>query len=151
IDLKAAYGRRYRVSWDESASIPDQSAEDRAWLQIVEAKYGHIFIHSERELGVYVRTKGDPTNRLGRLLAIPGSRLRQRGDHPATVVIPDEQFEQAAAIIHARKRRQLSAEHQAKLTAAAAPFRFQPGRSPHSDSGSGAQGTGLETTDALSD
>jgi hypothetical protein len=33
IDLKARFGDVYRVTFDESATIPDQTMEDRAWLQ----------------------------------------------------------------------------------------------------------------------
>jgi hypothetical protein len=127
LDLKSQYGKVYRVGWDESASIPGQSNEDRRWLQVAIAKYGHIGIHSHTELGVYVRTYRDSSDRLGRLLALPGARLKNRGDAEAIVVIPNDQFEAAAEIIHARKRRQISEGNLAKLSAANAPFRFRPG------------------------
>jgi hypothetical protein len=38
IDLKAAYGDRYRITLDQSAEIPGQSTADRRWLQRVEGR-----------------------------------------------------------------------------------------------------------------
>jgi hypothetical protein len=125
--LKDTYGDRFKVTYEESALIPNQTAEDRAWLQIVEGHRAHIYIHGENNLGVHVRTFNDNSNRLGRLLETPGSRLHQNGDREATVVIPNDQFERAAEIIRARRRRQVSDSERRRLAQAGAKFRFQPG------------------------
>jgi hypothetical protein len=127
IDLKATYGDRFKVTYEESASIPNQTAADRAWLQVVEGHRAHIYIHGENNLGVYVRTFNDGSDRLGRLLAIPGARLHQNGDREATVVIPNDQFERAAEIIRARRRRQLSDSERRRLAEIGAEYRFQHG------------------------
>jgi hypothetical protein len=110
IDLKSQYGARYRVTLDQSADIPGQSQEDRLWLQQIQGKYGHCYIHGQRELGAYVRTKADRTDRLGRLLALPGSRLHQRGDFESSVVFDPANIDAVAGILKLHLRRRLSDE-----------------------------------------
>jgi hypothetical protein len=110
IDLKTQYGDRYRITLDESASILGQSQEDRLWLYQIPGKFGHVYVHGNATLGAYVRTRHDPTDRLGRLLALPGARLHQRGDAEAAVIFAPECLDEVAQILRLRRRRQLTPE-----------------------------------------
>jgi hypothetical protein len=143
IDLKAAYGQRYRVTYDESCSLPGCTREDKLWGARIEGRHGHVYVHGRGTLGAYVRTRRDPTDRLGRLLAVPGARLHQRGDDEASVTSPPEHLEAVAAILQLRRRRQVSDDHRRRLTEAGAGFRFQHG--------SKSLQRGLDSTLALSD
>jgi hypothetical protein len=131
IDLKAiAAAHGCRVTLDESASIPGQAAGDRAWLVQVPGRRAHLFVHSRTELGAW--TDRLPAGR--RLAALPGARVHQRGDREVTVVLPPEQFAQAAGLIQARRRRVLSDEQRAAGAARLAAFRFAP-RTPEAKDG----------------
>jgi hypothetical protein len=74
-----------------------------------------------------VKTSHDSTDRLGRLLAIPGTRLLQRGDHEASVSFSLTHLTQVAEILQAKRRKKLSEEHRAKLIEASTPYRFSSG------------------------
>ena len=124
IDLKELAGGRYRLAEDESATIPGQTLEDRAWLTQIPGKFGHVYIHGVATLGAYVRTYNDGSNRLGRLLAIPGAKLRQRGDREASITFPPEGLEAVAGILRLKTRQRLSEDHRRRLIEAGAVHRF---------------------------
>ena len=65
IDL-TPYADRYHLGWDEAATIPGQSQEDRAWLRLIPCKLGDIFPWSETELAatVFGRKKAKEAERL---------------------------------------------------------------------------------------
>lgn len=113
IDLKARFGDRYRIALDESAEIPGQTREERLWLYQIPGKFGHVYVHGRETLGAYVRTRRDGSNRLGRLLAIPGARLHQRGDDEAAVTFPPEALGVVAGILRLRERPKQSPEQRA--------------------------------------
>jgi hypothetical protein len=117
------FGAEYKVVLDESAAIPGQSAADRRWLQQIPARYGHIYLHGKDELGA------SATGRIiaGKLAALPGVRVHQRGDCEVTVVFPPGLFPAVAALLKARKRRRLSAEQAASGAARLAHHRFRKG------------------------
>lgn len=127
IDLKVLCGDAFRITWDESAEIPGQTSEDRAWLQQIPGKFGHVSIHGEDTLSVFVRTAYDSTDRLGRLEALPGCRVHQRGDHEASLTFPPEHLPVVLEIIRAKPRRRLSEAHRRKLIEAGSGHRFAPG------------------------
>jgi hypothetical protein len=106
IDLKAAYGGTYRIALDQSATIPGQSRADRLWLLQIPCRYGHIYVHGIETLGAYA------AGRLiaGKLAALRGIRVHQRGDSEVTVVFPPEEFPAVASLLQARKRRRVSDE-----------------------------------------
>src|SRR5438067_1055735 len=106
IDLKKQYGDTYRISLDEAATILGQSTADRRWLQQIPCKYGHIFINGTETLGAYAAGRLIP----GRLAALPGVRVHQRGDTEVSVVFPPEAFPAVAELLQARKRRKVSVE-----------------------------------------
>ncbi len=113
IDLRAAYGDTYRITRDEAAVVPGQTKADRLWLQQIPCQYGHIYLPGTDTLGAYA------SGRLitGRLAALPGVRVHQRGDTEITVLFPPEGFPAVADLLRARKRRRV-AEDQARAGAA---------------------------------
>jgi hypothetical protein len=113
LDLKALYGKQYRLTLDESVTCGDISAADRLWLWQIPCKYGHIFVWAEDRLGAYCNR---PIMR-GRLLAIPGVKVQQRGDREVNVSFDPALFTQVADLLQARKRKVFSPEEQARLKA----------------------------------
>jgi hypothetical protein len=125
IDLKSlARSRRWRTGLDESASVPGQSAEDRAWLVIVPAKYGHLFIHSATELAAHA----DRTRIASQLVALPGVRVHHRGDREATVVFDPTVLDTVADLLQPRRRKALSDDQRRRLVEAGSGTRFGPRR-----------------------
>lgn len=110
IDLKAVGMKKYRITLDESY---EAGADDsgKLWFYQIPAKFGHVYVHSKTELGVYVKGR----LKIGMVGAIPGLRLHQRGETEATYVFDPELLDQVAAEIKARKRRQISDEQRAVL------------------------------------
>jgi hypothetical protein len=108
LDIRALYGKTYRLKMDESASIPGQTAADRLWLQQIRCRYGHIYPHSVDTLGAYT----DRRLIIGRLIAIPGVTLHQLGDSECSVIFDPAHLPQVAELLRAYKRRRLSPEKQ---------------------------------------
>jgi hypothetical protein len=100
INLKTAYGFLYKITFDPAAAIEGQSKADRLWLQQIPCKYGHIFVHGHETLGAYAK------GRLitGKLAALPGVRVHQRGDSEVSVVFSPEVFPAVADLLQARRR-----------------------------------------------
>jgi hypothetical protein len=111
VNLKEIYGKTYRITLDESASIDGQTHEERLWLYQIPCKFGHIFVQGENTLGAYCnRIKVIP-----RLIALPGVRVKQRGDREVNVAFDPAQLAEVAQLLKARKRRVISAEERSRL------------------------------------
>jgi hypothetical protein len=121
IDLKKQFGAEHKVVLDESANVAGQSAADRRWLQQIPCKYGHVYLHGEDTLGAYAEGR----KIAGKLAALPGVRVHQRGDREVTVVFPPAVFPAVAALLRPRRRRRLSPEQAAAGAARLAPYHFQ--------------------------
>jgi hypothetical protein len=73
---------------------------------IIPGRYGRLEWHDGRSLAAYT----DLPRLFARLWALPGVRRWQVGDQEARALVPVEQLPQAAALIQARRRRQLTSE-----------------------------------------
>jgi hypothetical protein len=106
IDLARLCGDTYRITRDEAADDRPQTRAERPWMLRIPCKYGHIYVHAKDALGA------SAAGRLitGKLAAIPGVRVHQRGDSEITVVFPPVVFPDVAALLQARKRRKVSKE-----------------------------------------
>jgi len=126
IDLKATYGTRFKVAYEESyhAQHGRRDARDALWLQIIPGRLGHVFPHGGNLLAASTNSNG-PTAR--RLAALPGVVLWQNGSDGVTVLFPPEQLEAVAALIHLKRRRVLSEAARQQLAAAGATTRFRHG------------------------
>jgi hypothetical protein len=110
INLKERFGRRYRVTYEESyrADRGDGARAADPWLMIVPGRYGHIFPHGGNTLAASV--DGHP-NVAGVLRRLPCCRVHQDGDDGELTVLFDVgDFAKVAKIIRPRCRRQLSPE-----------------------------------------
>lgn len=101
INLKAAYGSLYKITLDPAAAIKGQTTADRLWLPQIPCKFGPIIVAGPKPLSAYAE------GRLitGKLAALPGVRVHQRGDSEVSVVFPPAVFPAVATLLEARRRR----------------------------------------------
>jgi hypothetical protein len=115
INLKERFGRRYRVTYEESYRA-DRGAGARAadpWLMIVPCRYGHIFPHGGNLLAASV--DGHP-NVAGVLRRLACCRVHQDGDFGELTALFDvADFPKMAQIMRPRRRRQVSPEQRERL------------------------------------
>lgn len=103
INLKEMLGKRYRITWDE-AKEPKTKADP--WLMQIPCRYGMIYPYGGKLLAV----ECDYHPGLGRRLRDLGLVLSQGGDQEKTFLFPMERFEEVAAIVKPKKKRQLTEE-----------------------------------------
>ena len=122
IDLNR-YADRFHLGWDEAATIPGQSQEDRAWLRLIPCKLGDIFPWSETELAatVFGRKKAKEAERLPFVIVAQGGGP---GCGEVVVRFSPDYLNEMTEFMGARRRRRLSADHRARLLRAGAAYRF---------------------------
>lgn len=114
-NLKALFGRKYRVEYEESyreAYGPRATRED-PWLMIVVCRYGEIYPFGGDTLAASV--DGHP-NVAGRLRRLRCCRVVQDGDFGELTALFDlADFRKVARVMRPRLRRELSAEQREEL------------------------------------
>jgi hypothetical protein len=110
IDLKARFGRQYRVTLDPSAE-QDPGEAERPWHYRIPCRSGFISVHGPETLAAWT----DSRPMIARLVAIPGVRVHQRGDHEVRVLFGPETLDAVADLLRARKRRQVSDAERQRL------------------------------------
>lgn len=123
IDLKAEYGKRYRITLDESAEIDGQTRADRLWLYQIACRRGHVYPHSRETLGAYC----NKTPTIKRLIALSSVRVHQRGDRECTVTFRPEHLPEILPLLGPYVRRQVSEEERRRLVAMSAAHGFRRG------------------------
>ncbi len=123
IDLKKFAGVRYRMTLDESAEL-DTAHESRTWYYRIPCKYGFIAVHGPETLSASTSRR----IMAGRLAALPGVKVRQRGDSEVTITFPPDCLDAVAALLQARRRRQLSPDQRERLVAMGSANRFESRR-----------------------
>jgi hypothetical protein len=123
IDLKQLADRKYKIALDESYEAEQGG---KLWYyQIPCRNGGHIYVHGEDRLGVYV----PGSYQVSKIREIPGIRIHQTGDKEATFTFPPELLDAVATAMKARKARpEMSEEAKAAAIARIAPFRFPESR-----------------------
>ncbi len=123
-DLRALYGARFRITFDEAAE--GRSGRNDPWMVQIPCagKRIMIYLHGAGLLAVQCDNRPSIAKRLADL----GLRLVQDGDAEKTFVFPVERFEDVAAIVKPRRRRVLSEEGKALLARHRSPFLFQKAR-----------------------
>ena len=124
IDLKATFGRRYRVGYEESyyadrgagARLPDP------WLMIMPCRYGHIYPHGGETLAVFVDDHPKLTSVLRRL---PCCQVYQDGDDGTTLLFNVADFPQVAKIIRPWRRQQFTPEQLAAMVQRLQPTQYR--------------------------
>jgi hypothetical protein len=119
INLRQLAGDRFRVALDPSAERDDTRAE-RPWYQRAPGRYGFIGVHGPDTLMAYCHAP----RLFPKLVAIPDSRVRQRGDHEIAVAFAPEHLERVADILHACRRRRLSPQERERRKAQAGKARL---------------------------
>lgn len=125
IDLKEQYGKRYKVTLDESWDVErDRKAADRPWYEEIKGKRGWCYLHNRSVLSVEISNR--VFNAYQHKMPFPYSYVRG-GDETQKVLVEEEHIAKAINFIIPRRKRMLSEAHKAKLLAASAKFRFPAG------------------------
>jgi hypothetical protein len=120
IDLKARFGREYRIGLDPAAK-----SEADPWMFTLPGRRGFIYPHGGEALAVEV--DGRPIL-AKRVAAIPGVVLHQGGDREMTFLFPVALFDRVAELVQPRRRRRLSPEQRETNRTRLARYRFSPAR-----------------------
>jgi hypothetical protein len=108
VDLRAEFGRRWRVELDEAAA----GRWKDPWLFTIPCRNGHLFPAGPAEIGA-------ATNRSGaivrRLCEIAGADVVADGCDGANVVFPLSAIRYVARVMKPRSRRKLTPAHAAAL------------------------------------
>ncbi|MBN2025122.1 MAG: hypothetical protein JW809_20260 [Pirellulales bacterium] len=141
IDLKARFGRRYRLGRDESYGAergPGGRARD-PWTLMIPCRFGHLYPFDADLLAASV--DGFPRV-AGRLRALACCRVWQDGDRgELTVVFHVNDLAEVARIVRPRRRRRLSPEQRATLTRRLLALRQS---TPHDPTGGQHTGRGRD-------
>jgi hypothetical protein len=114
IDLKTLAAGRFRLTFDEAASIEPGGKKD-PWYQVIPCRYGQIYPFSDSLLAIH--SKGSGIRR--RLQAIEGlTVLNWSDDGEAIFLFPQERFDRVAEIVKPRRKRHLSEANKKKLVEA---------------------------------
>lgn len=119
INLKKKFGKKYRISWDESR----QGREDDPWLQQIAAQRGHFYPQGGNLLGFATNSRGPTTNTMSRL---PGVVIAQEADDGMNLIFPLEAFEAVAKLAKPRRKRQMSEEQRKASAERLAKYRKIP-------------------------
>jgi hypothetical protein len=113
IDLKARFGREYRVRYEESyyAEYGPNALTRDPWYMIIPGKYGHVYPHGGELLGAATDKAGIIARKLRKL---PGVRVSQDGDDGINALFSVALIPQVADLLKLRRRR-LSPEQRAIL------------------------------------
>jgi hypothetical protein len=106
LDLKATYGKRYRIALDESydAEKYDGKSQDIAWYYEIIGKYGQIYPHSATHLQMWLASTKLGA-RLSRSLPPDWTGI-QNTSEGYSFVFPAKDISTAFRWVKPRKRRQ---------------------------------------------
>lgn len=106
VDLRANFSHEYQVRTDHSnGSLHDP------WQLMIPCRFGHIYPHGDRLLGVATNGRGPVANRLAALRCV---RIVLDGDDGINVVFDVGDFDSVAQVMQPKRRRRLSAEKRAE-------------------------------------
>lgn len=122
VDLRKVAGGKLLVTYEESywAERPEFRRLERRALQIVQCRYGHLYVHGE-EVGWASDRRGVIQNRV---LAVPGVWVLQDGDDGANVAVPVSSLPEVLRIVHPKRKRFLSPEQRAAAVERLRPYKF---------------------------
>ncbi len=103
IDLRKEYGKRFRISWDESydpKGIPKKN-QDIAYMEIP-CKAGIIYPFKDNTLAICIDYKRKAT----RQMIEAGFDMVQSGDFERTFLFDSDRFEEVVAIVQPKRKRQ---------------------------------------------
>jgi len=115
IDLKAKYGKKYRVQFEEGHMALEK---DSVWFQVIPCRNGDIFIYDETRLGGCCN-RVKIAARWGREIdggLWPGCEIIQRGDFEIMVAFLPDLFQRVATLLRAKMKRQYTPEQIARMS-----------------------------------
>ena len=121
VDLKEMFGKRYRVTLDESYYHENESGKESnkwAYYEIV-GRYGTLYPYSKSELAVYFKS-----NQI-RNKVVRGLKCLQNGQEESTYLLPSDKTHLVLDAIKPRKRRILSDSQLERLRIASQPYRYR--------------------------
>ena len=127
IDLMKMYGKRYKITVDESWAVekPEfKSPEEKFWYYEIWGRRGWCYNQNETTLAVEINTSIFP--KFERNPPFPYDHVRV-GDETNKVLVKEEHVDKAIQFLVPRKRRTLSEAHKAKLFAAGQRYHFSSG------------------------
>ena len=128
INLKEAYGDRYRVEYEASyhAEYGPSARNEDPWLMIITGKNGHIFPWGGDVLAATTSTPKRRGNNANLLVELHCCQTKQDGDDGVTVVFHRENFDDVAEVIKPRRRRRLNPAQREAAIRRLAKYRFRP-------------------------
>jgi hypothetical protein len=103
---------------------PEVRQSDDPWLLVIPCQFGHIYPHSATHLGFASNGCGQVAKTVA---ALPGATITQDGSDGMNITFPVELFDQVAALVKPRRKRQLTPEQRAKLIEAGKAFQKKSG------------------------
>ena len=100
--------------------VRDDGSQDAPWSLEISGRLGTIYPRSEDGTLAVLATSAHAI----RKLTEAGLKVLQRGDGEAVLIFAPKDLDRVAAMIRAKKRRQLNLEHRAKAVAALARARL---------------------------
>lgn len=139
IDLKAAFGERFRIAYEESFYAEHKTTRSHdPWLCILPCPQGHIFPWGGTTLAASTNNRRG-SNALRRLPCVTIEQDEGQGGG-VTALFDLADFEAVAAVMRPRKRVRLSAERRARMseigTAALKRYRLATQNGTKSNTGS---------------
>ena len=126
VNLKEQFGDRFKVAYEESyqAERGDHCRAEDPWLMIMLCRHGEIYPFGGDQLVASTKVAGG----IARVLkGLSYTIVYQDGSDGVDVLFPGDRFEEIAAIMKPRKRRQISDAEGKRLAEMGAKFRFMPG------------------------
>lgn len=123
IDLKEKFGKRYRVTLDESWDVErNRKAEDRPWYDEILGSRGWCYLQNRSVLAVEMKNR--VFNAYEHKMPFPYSHVRV-GDETQKLLVNEEHIDKSISFIRPKRRRQLTDEQKSKLSERLAKFRFR--------------------------
>ena len=125
INLKASFGDRYRIEFEEAyyAETVDRPSE-APWLMTIPCKAGHIHPYGDSRLTAHTDRRGARK----RLMEMECCTIRQLGDAEVSASFDVKDFDLVAEVMRPKKRRRLKPEQRQRLIDAGRPYRLRPTR-----------------------
>lgn len=126
INLKEQYGKRYRVTMDESwdAEKPEyRKLEDKFWYYEIWGKRGWCYNQNLTTLALELNNR--IFNAFKDTMPFPCDHVRV-GDETQKLIVSEEHAEKAISFLIPRKRRQLTEEQKAAFSERIKSYRFLP-------------------------
>jgi hypothetical protein len=125
VNLRELFGRQYRVTYEESyyAERGARAWADDPWLQVIPCRAGHIYPWGSAMLAASIDTRGSTARKLA---ALDFTTVHQDGSDGMTILFPVERFPQVAALMHPKRRRQMTEEQRQAAAERLAKYAFTP-------------------------